>query len=243
MLNPQIMQLQQEYIVGLAWSRAFLTRVWISESLSNSGLSDGLSAGVVDAESVAHREGEPSSLQKSHPRCLLVPLLPFGARSGAVPRIGVWRAFEFEPSHSYVRAVSGFWAIRSAPKGYDSTAKRTAWTYLECNNKMVRNNEGKRRTNRWFPEDRGQREYMYKGLCQGANMLASGAGPVTIISLLISAPGLRCALNKETNESCLARLASNHQEDSQKGRSNNQLKSKKGFKMPTLKGRLQKQIS
>ena len=46
--------------------------------------------------------------KKSHPQCLLVPLLPFGARSGAVPRIGVWRAFEFEPSHSYVRAVSGF---------------------------------------------------------------------------------------------------------------------------------------
>ena len=50
-------------------------------------------------------------------------------------------------------------------------------------------------------------------------MLASGAGPLTIISLLISAPGLRCALNKETNESCLARLASNPQEDNEKKRS------------------------
>ena len=84
---------------------------------------------------------------------------------------------------------------------------------------MVRNNEDRRRR---FPEDRGQREYMYKGLCQGANVLASGAEPVT-------APGLRCALNKETNESCLARLASNPQEDNEKKkkRANSQLKSKK----------------
>jgi hypothetical protein len=87
---------------------------------------------------------------------------------------------------------------------------------------MVRNNEDRRRTNRWFPEDRGQREYMYKGLCQGANVLASGAGPVTIISLLISAPGLRCALNKETNESCLARLASNPQEGNEKKKESKQ---------------------
>jgi hypothetical protein len=59
---------------------------------------------------------------------------------------------------------------------------------VECNNKMVRNNEDRRRTNRWFPEDRGQREYMYKGLCQGANMLASGAGPVTVSKLCFYFP-------------------------------------------------------
>jgi hypothetical protein len=82
---------------------------------------------------------------------------------------------------------------------------------------MVHNNEGKRRTNRWFPEDRGQREYMYKGLCQGANMLASGAGPVTIISLLISAPGLRCALDKETNESVWPDWPQILTEDNKKG--------------------------
>jgi hypothetical protein len=57
-------------------------------------------------------------------------------------------------------------------------------------------------------------------------MLASGVGPFTIISLLISAPGLRCALNKETNKSCLAGLASLTKRTKQ-GRSNSQLKSKK----------------
>ena len=92
---------------------------------------------------------------------------------------------------------------------------------------MVRNNEDRRRTNRWFPEDRGQREYIYKGLYQGANVLTSGTGPVTIISLLISAPGLRCALNKESNESCLARLASNPQEDTEKKESKQSAEVKK----------------
>src|SRR5580658_4868318 len=99
---------------------------------------------------------------------------------------------------------------------------------------MVRNNEDRRRTNRWFPEDRGQRKYMYKGLCQGANVLASGAGPVTIISLLISAPGLRCALKKKNKESCLARLPSKPQKKNKKKKESKQsavVKKKKTLEM------------
>ena len=122
-------------------------------------------------------------------------------------------------------------------KGYRRYCEKNS-VNVECNNKMVRNNVGRRRTNRWFPEDRGQRENMYKVLCQGANMLASGVGPFTIISLLISAPGLRCALNKETDKSCLARLASLTKR-TKKGRSNSQLKSKKDFKNADSKSRSQ----
>ena len=53
-----------------------------------------------------------------------------------------------------------YWRVMG--KGYDGTAKRTACAMnVECNNKMVRNNnEDRRRTNRWFPEDRGQRIYV-----------------------------------------------------------------------------------
>ena len=93
---------------------------------------------------------------------------------------------------------------------------------VECNNKMVHNEEeliaGSLKI--------GASERICTVLCQGANMLASGVGPFTIISLLISAPGLRCALNKETNKSCLAGLASLTKRTKQ-GRSNSQLKSKK----------------
>ena len=66
-------------------------------------------------------------------------------------------------------------------KGYRRYCEKNS-VNIECNNKMVRNNVGRRRTNRWFPKDRGQRENMYKVLCQSANMLASGVGPFTVLS-------------------------------------------------------------
>src|SRR5712664_4812855 len=49
-------------------------------------------------------------------------------------------------------------------KGYRRYCEKNS-VNVECNKKMVRNNVGRRRTNRWFPEDRGQRENMYKVLC------------------------------------------------------------------------------